>query len=65
MGTSADPVDRSELFGPEGRDALADHGHDLFPAAVLPPFMRLIWIGLAITAVAAALAVAALAGRLG
>ena len=52
------------LLGGEGRRALRDHEPGLFPSTVRPPFLRLLWIGLAMLAVAAGFLITALAGRL-
>ena len=52
------------LFGEEGDRRLAGREDDLFPASVRPPFLRLLWIALLAQAVAAAVLLAALSGRL-
>jgi hypothetical protein len=53
-----------ELIGSEGQRALRDHEADLFPGTIRPVFLRLLWIALAVLAVAAGVLLAAVAGRL-
>lgn len=50
--------------GDEGRRVLGEQERELFPPSVRPAFLRLLWIALAVLAVAAGLLVSAAAGML-
>jgi hypothetical protein len=52
------------LLGGEGRRALRDYESGLFPDTVRPAFLRLLWIALAVLAIAAGFLLTVLAGRL-
>jgi hypothetical protein len=52
------------MLGGEGQRLLDDQESGLFPATVRPTFLRLLWIALAVLAIAAGVLLASLAGRL-
>lgn len=52
------------LLGGEGQRALRDQEPGLFPSTVRPAFMRLLWIALAVLAIAAGFLLTAVAGKL-
>ncbi|HEX4060857.1 MAG TPA: hypothetical protein VHY58_07515 [Streptosporangiaceae bacterium] len=54
--------ERSGMFGDERPDGSGDGEYDLFPPSVRPAFLRLLWLALAVLAVAAGLLIAAASG---
>jgi hypothetical protein len=52
------------VLGDEGQRVLGEEGGNLFPPSVRPAFLRLLWIALAVLAVAAAVVFTAIGGRL-
>jgi hypothetical protein len=52
------------MLGDEGQRVLAQEEPDLFPPSVRPAFLRLLWIALAVLAVAAGLLITAVSGML-
>jgi hypothetical protein len=52
------------MLGDEGQRVLGEKEEDLFPPSVRPAFLRLLWIALAVLAVAAAILITAVSGRL-
>jgi hypothetical protein len=52
------------MLGDEGQRVLGENEEDLFPPSVRPVFLRLLWIALAVLAVAAAILITAVSGRL-
>ncbi len=52
------------MLGDEGRQVLGGQERELFPLSVRPAFLRLLWIALALLAVAAGLLVSAATGML-
>jgi hypothetical protein len=52
------------MLGDEGQRVLGENEEDLFPPSVRPAFLRLLWIALAVLAVAAAILITAISGRL-
>lgn len=52
------------LLGGEGQRALHEHEAQLFPGAIRPVFLRLLWIALAVLAVGTGVLLAALARSL-
>jgi len=52
------------MIGEEGRRVLGEEEQDLFPPGVRPAFLRLLWIALAVLAVAAGLLITAASGML-
>jgi hypothetical protein len=52
------------MLGDEGRRVLGEEERDLFPTGVRPAFLRLLWIALAVLAVAAGFLIAAASGML-
>jgi hypothetical protein len=52
------------MLGDEGQRVLDEEEGDLFPPSVRPAFLRLLWIALAVLAVAAAILITVISGRL-
>jgi hypothetical protein len=52
------------VLGDEGQRVLGEEEGNLFPPSVRPAFLRLLWIALAVLAVAAGLLITAASGRL-
>jgi hypothetical protein len=67
MGSSQirDEGNKPDLFGPDGYRAMTENADTLFPAAVRPGFLRLLWLALAVAGAAITAAVLAISGRLG
>ena len=55
---------RPGMLGDEGQRVLGEQQRDLFPPSVRPAFLRLLWIALAVLAVAAGLLITAATGML-
>ena len=55
---------RPGMLGDESEHAPGGQERDLFPPLVRPAFLRLLWIALAVLAVAAAVLITAASGRL-
>jgi hypothetical protein len=52
------------MLGDEGQRVLSEQQLDLFPPSVRPAFLRLLWIALAVLAVAAGLLITTATGML-
>lgn len=60
----SEPTAGAQMFSDEGQLVLEQHGPELFPISVRPPFLRMLWLGLVALAAVLGLVLAAVAGRL-